>query len=410
MPEHALPQWPSLTPGQARQITGDYERFAVQGMPADPAAYIAQTYGLDIAGRYGGRTVKNPFGKASGQLSLHVKQVQADADAGLGFVVLKTVIAQDDSGQQMMHEWAIKETRMQIEPIAGKTTGRVGWTCTWKGRGWHESFESYLKFTGDALAVGREKGMVVAPSVKYHLPGAGETEWKTAEYTYTTQQLLKVWQAAGESGPMILEKDFSPTLAGDDRSAQKLRILDWLRTVPGLVRQAAPGQVILGMKVMNAVFEESFQVELLKALLEAQPAADFWVCFNRLFDPAKEFEGKVGVAYGGPDLSARNLRVLRAFRDSGLKAPSISGTGDVSTGKLAVEYALLGCESLQMHTLFQLPDAHYGGRVGSKSSRALHHLLFHPASGLIPWMLHVKVRTGIDRFLGLQTAPLEALA
>ena len=34
---------------------------------------------------------------------------------------------------------------------------------------------------------------------------------------------------------------------------------------------------------------------------------DFIVYANRLFDPNREFDGERGVAYGGPDLSARNL-------------------------------------------------------------------------------------------------------
>ncbi len=397
-----LPLVHGLSGDVLRKVEEDWER----PLPADPRAYVAERYGLDITGRYGGREIKNPFGKASGQLSLHIKQVQADAEAGLGFVVLKTAIAQDEHGDQAMKEWAIKETRMLVEPIAGKSTGRLGWTVTWKGRGWHESFDAYLNFTREALGVGAGAGMVVAPSIKYHLPGPGETAWKRGEYSYTTQALHRVWQEAGAEGPLLLEKDFSPTLAGDDRSSQKARIVEWLETVPRLIREALPGhEVTLGMKVMNAMFEDAFQLDLLQA---AAPGADFLVLFNRLFDPAKEFEGKVGVAYGGPDLSARNLRVLAAAREAGMALKPISGTGDVCSGKMAVEYALLGAESLQMHTFFQLPDQYYGCRTGSKSARALHQLLFHPVEGLIPWMLFLRERTGVSRFLELQTLPQEA--
>jgi dihydroorotate dehydrogenase len=380
----------------------DWERGPIER----PEEYIREAYGLDISGRYGGRVIKNPFGKASGQLSLHLKQVQADADAGLGFVVLKTVIAQDESGEQMMKEWAIKETRMQVEPIAGKTVARLGWNVTWKGRGWHESFDSYLAFTRESLQIGLAAGMVVAPSVKYHLPGPGETTWKTSEYSYTTRALSRAWQEAGESGPLILEKDFSPTLAGDDRSTQQAKILEWLQTVPGLVKSAAPA--VLGMKLMNATFEDGFQLEMLK--VAAGSGVDFLTCFNRLFDPQREFEGKVGVAYGGPDLSAWNLRVLRLSREAGLTLPPLSATGDVCSGQMALRYALLGAESLQMHTLFQLPDIYYGVRGGSKSARALHFLLFHPQTGLVPAMLALKERTGVSRFLDLQHLPEEALA
>ena len=53
---------------------------------------------------------------------------------------------------------------------------------------------------------------------------------------------------------------------------------------------------------MNARFDDAFQLEM----MAAAGAADALVCFNRLWDAAAR------VAYGGWDLSERNLRVLRA--------------------------------------------------------------------------------------------------
>ncbi len=403
---YLLPEFPDLTPAQRRQIQADY---AADSLPPELSCHLADVYGLDITGEYGGRRIKNPFGKASGQLSLAAGQVRADAEAGLGFVVLKTVIAEDESGEQAMADWAFKESRMQLEPIAGKTVGRLGWTVTWKGRGWHDTFEAYRQLYTDSLAIGNQHGMVVASSVKYHLPGPGETVWREGEYAYTTARLLEVWRESGVGGPMVLEKDFSPTLAGDSRSRQQAIILEWMSTVPRLIRAAAGTEgVTLGLKVMNAMFDDSFQLDLLKAAVAARP--DFLIYANRLFDPGKEFEGKVGVAYGGPDLSHRNLRMLTLLGEAVSRGevtggvPPISGTGDVCSGKMAAEYALRGASSVQMHTLFQLPDIFFGLRSGSKSQKALHYLLFDPATGLIPWMLHVKARTGVNAWLNLSEA------
>ena len=39
-----------------------------------------------------------PIGKGSGQLSLNLEQLETDRAAGLAFVVLKTVIAEDPAG------------------------------------------------------------------------------------------------------------------------------------------------------------------------------------------------------------------------------------------------------------------------------------------------------------------------
>ena len=82
--------------------------------------------------------------------------------------------------------------------------------------------------------------MVVAPSCKYHLPGPGEAGYRTGEYRYTTRELAASWHAAGAAGPLILEKDFSPTLAGSDLAGQRAQTLDWLRVVPQLVKEALP--------------------------------------------------------------------------------------------------------------------------------------------------------------------------
>ena len=68
---------------------------------------------------------------------------------------------------------------------------------------------------------------------------------------------------------MPIEKDFSPTLAGSDRAAQKHIILQWLMRVTGLIRQAAsPIPIKVGLKVFNAVFDDAFQLEMLRAINE----------------------------------------------------------------------------------------------------------------------------------------------
>ena len=50
---------------------------------------------------------------------------------------------------------------------------------------------------------------------------------------------------------MVLEKDFSPTLAGSDLAAARATVLGWLRRVPELIRAAAPGQVKPGPEAVQ---------------------------------------------------------------------------------------------------------------------------------------------------------------
>jgi hypothetical protein len=220
--------------------------------------------------------------------------------------------------------------------------------------------------------------MPVIPSVKYHHPAVGES-FREGEYAHTTASLRTVWDSARRGTPMPIEKDFSPTLAGDDRATQQASILRWLREVPGLMAKHAPGSRI-GVKLMNALFDDAFQVEMVKAAAAANPA--FLVAFNRLFDPDRQ------VAYGGYDLSDRNLRVLDLVHD--LALPPISATGNICSGKMMLEYALRGATSGQLHTFFQLPLSEYTATGGSRTARALHTLMLHPENGIVAWLWHLN--------------------
>jgi hypothetical protein len=397
---HLLPSAPDVPAELVRRVGEDHDRFAREGLPADLETYLRETYALDMAGSYAGLPLRNPWGKASGQLSLNLAQLEEAAADGLGFVVLKTVIAQDASGRQSMGAWAIRESRMVAEPIESPGTGARGWTVTWRGRGWWQSFEDYLALVRQGVSLAGERAMPVIPSVKYHLPGQGETHWREEEYRYTTAELLRAWEEGGAELPLLLEKDFSPTLAGSDLAAQRATVLGWLRRVPELIRAAAPGRVRLGIKLFNSVDDDTFQFQMLRQVHETN-SPDFLIYANRLFDPEREFDGVRGVAYGGPDLSDRNLRLLSALRRAQARSDisggllEVSGTGDIGSGRMAVEYALRGCTSFQLHTLYQLPAEEFAMRRGSKVQRAIHRLTFDPADGFIVWAHHTARRLGL---------------
>lgn len=357
----------------AKQLEADFERFK-RGLPRDFAAYVAEQYGLDLSARYLGTAIPHPIGKGSGQLSLNGGQLETDAEAGLAFVVLKTVIAQDAAGAQAMGAWAIHESRMKVEPRSG------GWTVTWKGRGWDRSFDEYLALLRSARDITRAGRLLAVPSVKYHLPHLDEP-FRDEEYAFTTRALAQAWGDA----PLLLEKDFSPTLAGDALADEQAQILRWLREVPDRIRAHAP--VRLAMKLMNARFDDDFQREMMKVA----SGADALVVFNRLFDADRK------VAYGGPELSDRNLRALgRLTPGASPGIPELSGTGNIQSGRMIVEYATRGCSSVQLHTFFQLPLEEYRATEGSRTQRALHALVFDPRDGLIAVMLERGVRQFLD--------------
>jgi dihydroorotate dehydrogenase len=380
------------------RLARDFARFAA-GLPRDWPAHVREAYGIDLGARYLGEPVAHPIGKGSGQLSLNPGQLERDAEAGLAFAVLKTVIAEDETGERSMAAWAVPESRMAVERRRAPD-GRDGWTVTWHGRGWDRSFAEYLALVRVGRDVTRAGGMPVVPSVKYHLPRAGEA-FRDAEYVHTTRALADAWGPP----PLLLEQDFSPTLAGDALAAERELVLRWVREVPQRIRAAVEtgtgereggkGEAVrVALKLMNARFDDAFQLEMLAAA--SRSGADALVVFNRLFDRER------GVAFGGWELSDRNLRVLdlygSAVRDapSGLTPPLV-GTGNVCSGKMVLEYARRGCESVQVHTFFQLPLDQYPATAGSRTQRALHALVFHPADGLVAGLLDLADRGEIER-------------
>ncbi len=307
------------------QLEQDFERFK-RGLPREFAAHVRAAYRIDLTGRYAGEPLPHPIGKGSGQLSLNAGQLEEDAAAGLAFVVLKTVIAEDETGAQAMAAWAIHETRMRVERRAA-SDGRPGWTVTWKGRGWDRTLDEYLALVRAGRDVTRAGGPLVVPSVKYHLPRLDEP-FRDAEYRHTTGRLAQAWGAP----PLLVEKDFSPTLAGDALADDRAQILRWLREVPGRIRAASP--LVLG------------------TLLTPGASPGF---------------------------------------------PALVGTGNICSGRLILDYARRGCESVELHSFFQLPLSQYPATHGSRTQRALHALLFAPEDGLIAGMLALAAHGELER-------------
>ncbi len=363
----------------------DFDRFKRE-LPRDFPAHVRDTYRIDLTARYLGELVPHPIGKGSGQLALNAGQLEDDAAAGVAFAVLKTVIAEDQTGARTMAAWAIHVTKMKVERRPADA-GRAGWTVTWKGRGWDRTFTDYLSLVRTGRDLTRAGRLLAVPSVKYHLPRLAEP-FRENEYRHTTVQLADAWREP----PLLLEKDFSPTLAGDALADDRAQILRWLREVPARIRAASPIPVRVAVKLMNARFDDAFQMEMMNVSAEA----DALVCFNRLFDAQQ------GVAYGGWDLSDRNLRVLENQLTPGASPGfrGLTGTGNICSGRMILEYARRGCESVQLHTFFQLPLSEYPATHGSRPQRALHALVFHPRDGLIAGMLELESRGQLERQRG----------
>ncbi|MBC8590091.1 hypothetical protein [Wansuia hejianensis] len=392
-----------LTQEDQKKILYDYENINYDKKGLEE--YILENYNLDVKGKYGELEIKNPFGKASGQLSSNINQVKTDANDGLGFVVLKTVISQDKDNKSSMEEWKVNAPKMVVEEIESKS-GEIGYTVTWKGRGWDKSFEDYLDLVKESYNVYKQSKVPVIPSIQYHLPNIGE-DFKESEYKYTTQSIEKIWKDESLDMPFVIEQDFSATLASMENSQDE--IIRWIQEVPRLIHKYTSAKdFILGMKLFNPSLGDEFQVKMLEVLNQMKDKVQVITAFNRLFDREREFEGKKGIAYGGYDLSNRNLRVLDKFIENNHSFIPISATGNINSGRMMVEYALRGATSGQMHTYFQLPSHNYKLKEGSRARKAIHELMFNPTDGLVPVMIHLKKKLNMDndqilKFLDIYT-------
>lgn len=375
------------------KIIEDYNRFANK-FPKNIEEYILKEYKIDISTFYHDISIRNPFGKASGQLSSNFSQIEKDIETGLGFVVLKTVIAVDSKEKSEMEEWKFKSPQMKVESIISES-GQKGWTVSWKGRGWSKSFEKYINLFKKSLKLSKKSNIPVIASCQYHLPKLNES-FNIDEYEYTTNKLLNTWHEIFPNRNFKLEVDFSPTLL-EKALKMKDQYYYWLKNVPSIIKETINGNIDIGLKLLNPAFDEMEQVEVLKFLMSKVSDIDYLILFNRLFDSKKTFMGKKGIAYGGYDLSDRNLKILSLFRNDQFKNKSadikdlpISATGNINSGKMMIEYALRGCKNGQLHTFFQLPAQQYKIQKGPRSKRALHELLFNPENGLVLTLTYLR--------------------
>ena len=53
-----LPEAPELGEAERRRVEADFERFR-DGLPPDLRAHVLEAHGLDIAGEYAGRVIRN---------------------------------------------------------------------------------------------------------------------------------------------------------------------------------------------------------------------------------------------------------------------------------------------------------------------------------------------------------------
>ena len=247
-------------------MSEDHDRFARVGPARETSeAYLRATYGLDDERLVRGYVRSEPLGQGLGPaLAQSSPRSRRPSSEGLGFVVLKTVIAQDAAGAQAMAAWAIKESRMVAEPITSREPAR-GAGRSPGGAGMVAIVRRLPRARPRGSRAGPRRGMLVVPSVKYHLPGSRRDTLAGRGISAYDRCSRSTPGSKGASPlPLILEKDFSPRSPAPTWPRRGATVLDWLQRVPGLIRTAAPGAVRLGLKLFNSLDDDDFQLAMLR--------------------------------------------------------------------------------------------------------------------------------------------------
>ncbi len=382
-------------PAEAKvRIERDYELYATDELPAAWEDFVREEYGLDVAGRFAGMPVRNPFGLAGGPLCRNILQVREASEAGLGFATLIAARARDAAGATMVQDWRGLESEMDLEECDG------GCSLTWIECGWYDNLDVYAEFLRTSLEVGGRRRMLVVPSVRVSVNARGQAS--PDEVHHTVRLLQEVWHGVHPDQPLPLEVEVVPEVRGLSLAHKKKALLHACGAAVGFIKAASehPRYVCVGLKLGAAAFDAAFQARVVEAALGGAEKPRFLVLFDRLRRFERRRGGRHAVSYGGVELSQRNLATLDRLD----RPVEFSALGDICTGRKMVEYALRGATSGQMHTIFQLPMSSYRRQTGTRIERGLHELVFHPHHGLVSTMLHVKTRTGITRFLDLAKA------
>lgn len=346
--------------------------------------YVLGKYDVDLRASYSCVPLFHPFGKAAGQLSMSPAHVVSDKENGLSFTVLKSAVGVTEYGDVGISDWQKSAPKM----VAEKRTsldGRLGWTVTWKGRGWDKGFEKYVELYDESLR--QNPGYPVFPSLMVDVTNADRA---VAQARYCISRLMDAHHKNNCRHEFLIEIDISPTLNLLPGADDDVIFESFVRTSVMAFREGLKGGGKSIVKLPNANRGAEFQLRLFNASLqEGSESIAGVIVGNRLFDKIREFEGQRGVAYGGYDLSNANLATLDLIHSTGIKIPLI-GTGNICSGEMMFEYMKRGCTCGQIHTFLQLPT--YGYRAstgqGSRTWRALRELLFHPEDGLVKMILN----------------------
>ncbi len=229
---HLLPAEPDVPADSSGGSDADHDRFAGDGLPEDLESYLRATYGLDMTASYAGSQDPQSLGQG---LRAALAQRVPDRRGGRSGARIRRAQDRDRPRCRRLAidvgvgDQGVADDR-RADPQPGDGGGRLDRDLEGPGlvavvRRLPRAGPSGLRDRPAVRTPRRPVGEIPPPA-------SADEPWREEEYVETTRALVAAYRSAGGPGPMPLEKDFSPTLAGSDRACQRDIVLDWLTRVP----------------------------------------------------------------------------------------------------------------------------------------------------------------------------------
>ncbi len=329
-----LPRELKLTLRQRERLERLWRRFAREPLPPDLPGLISEQFGLDLRGRYGARSLANPFMVASGDLTVCSNQVEKAFEAGWGGVVLKTAAVEDASGRCDLDHLR-RSARPPISRYAPGDSLRARPMLRWDGRLFPDAISEYAQVVCEAVSLADEFGAFAAASLAGPMP-AGEDDACLDAWRHTAA-VLRV------SGIDAIEITFEPLKKTGEAPAP----------------------------------------EGVRHVLAAMGGAE--VVVRPPGGPLSGLDGAAGITAHGPEVA----------RASAAGFP-VSAVGGIYTGLQALEHILAGALSVQVYSFLVGKVLRPVKRSLSKHEQVLYKLMLDPADGLVAGMLHLLNSVGVS--------------
>ena len=360
-----------------------------------PRAYrcaVLDRFGVDLSTASFGDCLPLPIGVAPATYSHYPRQVEKLARIGFPFIGLKTVVAEDSTGNSSLEKYFRGNARNPDKVMLAYPVFLTG------ERGSALPLNKYIReVLRPCLEIASKRGIFVTPSIVGPSFGGKSVRSAENEWTHTTEVLLREINKADNGGDApsctSIGLDFPPYLSEEFDFAESTKVISdkYMSFVENVVRPfnivSSAARCILPEREFHALPKINYEmIPVLKVILNgiSRRGKPGFIGFGRAMgihidpftlEPASS-------AFGGPEHLLRNIFTYKALGvDVDYEA---SYTGGVVTGGDAV--AAFACGNISR---VEMVSSFYFHGIRNSYKRVL--------GGLTAFMVHLH-RTCPDKY------------